>query len=82
MHTGRKPTEKDHIKSHDLCEHPAENKACLRSLQPLAFVALCLIYIWLVQPTRRVWLTAPFLTLIVIIPIASNESSAMAAVSM
>ncbi|UCC74716.1 MAG: CPBP family intramembrane metalloprotease [Gemmatimonadota bacterium] len=41
-------------------------------LEPLLFVALALLYVWIVRPTRIDWLRIPFLAVIVVIPFASN----------
>lgn len=44
----------------------------LRSVvEPLLFVALALIFIWIVRPTRNDWLKIPLLTIIVAIPFVS-----------
>lgn len=40
--------------------------------QPLVFVALALIYIWIIQPTRFDPMRIPFLAVIVFIPFASS----------
>jgi membrane protease YdiL (CAAX protease family) len=57
-------------------ERPAEPGGPARQpwriLEPLVFVSLALVYIWVVQPTRVDWLRIPFLSLIVLIPFASN----------
>lgn len=41
------------------------------AIEPLVFVALALVYIWVVRATED-WLKIPFLTVIVLIPFASN----------
>ncbi len=47
-----------------LAAHPA--------LQPLAFVALAILYVWLVRPTGDDRLKIPFLAVVVVIPFLSN----------
>ncbi len=42
------------------------------ALQPVAFVALAILYIWVVRPTGNDWLKGPLLVVIVLIPFASN----------
>ncbi|UCC48427.1 MAG: CPBP family intramembrane metalloprotease [Gemmatimonadota bacterium] len=41
------------------------------AIEPFVFVALALLYIWVVRATED-WLKIPFLTVIVLIPFASN----------
>lgn len=41
-------------------------------LEPLAFVALATLYVWLVQPLDNDWIRGPFIALVVVIPFASN----------
>ncbi len=41
-------------------------------LEPLFFVGLALVYVWIVQPTRNDLLRTPFLIVIVLIPFLSN----------
>jgi membrane protease YdiL (CAAX protease family) len=42
------------------------------ALEPLAFVALGVAYAWVIQPTGNSWIQVPFMTVIVLIPLASN----------
>lgn len=42
--------------------------------EPLVFVGLGLVYVWVLQPTHNDWLRIPFMTLIVLIPFASAVS--------
>ncbi len=44
----------------------------LAALEPLVFLALALAYIWIVQPTHDDRMRAPFLAVIVLIPLLSN----------
>ena len=39
--------------------------------EPLLFVGLALLYIWVLQPTRNDWIRVPVMVLIVLIPLAS-----------
>ncbi|MGD2215104.1 MAG: CPBP family intramembrane metalloprotease [Gemmatimonadales bacterium] len=41
-------------------------------LEPLLFITLVLIYIWVLQPTDNDWLRIPFLVLIAAIPLTSH----------
>jgi hypothetical protein len=41
-------------------------------LEPMVFVALALVYLWVVRPTRNDWLRIPFMAVIAVIPLASN----------
>jgi hypothetical protein len=43
----------------------------LSAVEPLAFVGLAFLYIWIVQPTRVDWLRVPVMAVIVLIPFAS-----------
>jgi membrane protease YdiL (CAAX protease family) len=43
-----------------------------RLLEPAGFVALALLYVWVVQPTRNDWLRVPFIIILVLIPLLSN----------
>ena len=40
-------------------------------LEPVAFVALAILYVWVVRPTGNDWLKGPVLAVIVLIPFAS-----------
>jgi len=40
-------------------------------LEPLVFVTLAILYVWIVRPTRNDWLKGPVLAVIVLIPFAS-----------
>ena len=40
-------------------------------LEPVVFVALALLYIWVLKATRNDWIRAPVMTIIVLIPLAS-----------
>jgi len=42
------------------------------AVEPLVFVALALVYNWIVRPTGNDWLKIPLITIIVLIPFASN----------
>jgi len=42
------------------------------ALEPLVFVALGVAYAWVIQPTGDGWIQVPFMTIIVLIPFASN----------
>ncbi len=44
------------------------------ALQPLLFVALALLYVWVVQPTNDDRLRIPYLAIVILIPFASNLS--------
>ncbi len=41
------------------------------AVEPLIFVALALLYVWLVQPTHNDWLRIPYMAVVVLIPIGS-----------
>ncbi|UCF21196.1 MAG: CPBP family intramembrane metalloprotease [Gemmatimonadota bacterium] len=41
-------------------------------LEPLLFVALAIVYVWVIQPTRNDWIRTPYMALVVLIPFASN----------
>lgn len=41
------------------------------ALEPVVFVALALVYVWVIQPTHNDRLRIPFLTIVVLIPFAS-----------
>ena len=58
-----------------MTEENRERKSRIRLLaaaEPLAFVALVILYIWVIQPTRNDWIRIPFITVIVLIPFVSN----------
>jgi hypothetical protein len=42
------------------------------AIEPLLFVVLGLVYSWVIRPTGNDWLKIPSLTLVVLIPFASN----------
>ena len=41
-------------------------------IEPLVFVALGLLYVWLIQPSRNDWIRVPYLVVVVLIPFVSN----------
>lgn len=49
-----------------------ERPAAWRVFEPLVFVALAVVYSWVVRPTHNDWLRIPFLVVVVLIPFASN----------
>ncbi len=49
----------------------ASNRRLLNAVEPLLFVGLALLYIWVIQPTRNDWIRVPVMAGIVLIPFAS-----------
>ncbi|NIR44297.1 MAG: CPBP family intramembrane metalloprotease [Gemmatimonadetes bacterium] len=50
---------------------PTRNSSRGSALEPLLFVALALLYVWVVQPTDNDWIRVPVMTVIVLIPFVS-----------
>jgi hypothetical protein len=71
----REPAESDVMESSSKKTGTGSLRAALiarPAIEPLVFVGLALVYVWVVRPTRNDWLKIPFLTIIVLIPFVSN----------
>lgn len=50
---------------------PREKRGRRSALEPALFVALALLYVWIVQPTGNDWIRVPVMAIIVLIPFGS-----------